>query len=55
MINPLGAGDDSKLNITAINMQQYQKQQVYEEPVEVKRPLSPLIDKSERDRVWNLG
>jgi hypothetical protein len=28
---------------------------VYEELIEKKRPMSPLIDKEERDIVWNLG
>jgi len=28
---------------------------VYDEPEPEKRPMSPLIDKEERDKVWNCG
>lgn len=51
-INPLSAGDDSKLNVT---QKYYQKNQVYDEPPTQRRPMSPLIDKEERDRLWNCG
>eukprot|EP00347_Sterkiella_histriomuscorum_P022347 403330799 len=54
-INPLHGGDDSKLNLT---QKYYQKQQVYDEPssdTQRKRPMSPLIDRDERDRLWNCG
>lgn len=35
----------------------YKKQQVHKDKTEeeVKRPLSPLIDKEERNKLWNVG
>jgi len=51
-LNPLAQGDDSRLNVTT---KYYQKQQVYAEPPQFKRPASPLIDRAERDRLWNCG
>lgn len=51
-INPLQNADDSKLNLTT---KYYEKQAIYNDPNERKRPMSPLIDKQERDHLWNIG
>ncbi len=57
LLNPLAGGDDSKLN--AANMvDMYKKNQIYQDEDEEEKPkrkLSPLIDKNERDKLWNLG